>query len=405
MTSRERVLKALRHEQPDLIPLDLGGTESSGMTGVAYNRLREYLGLGQGETRIFDVYQQVVKIEDDVREILKPDTIPLLMEPVGWKPFHLPDGSPCQIPEKWNPEKCENGDLVVRDPNGIVVARMPESGYYFEPTHAPLARIKNGSELDTFTDEIESFDWPSFADESYEVLARRAKSLFEETDLAVVANLQLHLLSAGQQLRGYETFMMDLVMNKTFAHELLERLTEAYIRRCASYLASVGEYVQIVLVNDDLGTQTGPMLSLDCYREMIWPYQKRLFQFIKGTGDTYILLHSCGSVYPFIPLLIEAGVDALNPIQVSAKDMDTARLKDEFGRDLTFWGGGCDTQHVLRTGTRSQIDDEVRKRVKDLSPGGGFVFSQVHNIQPDVQPENVMTMLQAFEKYRRYGDI
>ena len=290
MTSRERVLKALRHEQPDMIPLDLGGSESSGMTGVAYNRLREYLGLGQGETQLFDVYQQ------------------------------------------------------------------------------------------------------------------RAKSLFEETDLAVVANLQLHLLSAGQQLRGYETFMMDFIMNKTLVHGLLERLTEAYIRRCESYLASVGDYIQIVLVNDDLGTQTGPMLSLDCYREMIWPYQKRLFRYIKETGDVFILYHSCGSVYPFIPMLIEAGVDALNPIQVSAKDMDTARLKNEFGRDLTFWGGGCDTQHVLRAGTRSQIDKEVRKRIRDLSPGGGFVFSQVHNIQPDVEPENVMTMLQAFEKYRRYED-
>ena len=402
MTSRERVVKALKHDTPDSIPFDLGGTESSGMTGIAYNRLRTYLGLSQGQTRIFDVYQQVVKIEDDLRRILKPDTVPLLIEPVRWRPFSLPDGSTCQIPDKWNPARDERGHWIVKDRKGTIVARMPLGSYYFEPVSAPLAGIASASELEYHKDEIEFFDWPPFLDESVKSIAARAKRLFEDTDLAVVANLQLHLLAAGQQLRGYEAFMMDLIDNKDLIHALLSKLTDVYIRRCDVYLNLMAPTIQVVLVNDDLGTQAGPMMSIDLYREMIWPYQKRLFGFIKEKADVFLLFHSCGAVRPFIPWLIEAGVDALNPVQVSAADMDTKRLKKEFGNDLTFWGGGCDTQYVLRDGTKRQIEDEVRRRIDDLARDGGFVFTQVHNIQPDVPPKNVMIMWEAFQKYRMY---
>jgi len=404
MTSQERIITALRHREPDRIPLDLGGTESSGLTGIACNRLREYLGLGPGKTRIFDVYQQISKIEDDLREILKPDTIPLLIEPLAWKPFILPDGSSCSIPEKWNPEKDSRGDWIVKDRKGVVSARMPSGGYYFEPAYAPLGGVTSPSELKAFASDIESFDWPFYADESLHSIEDRARRLYEvETDLAVVANLQLHLLAAGQQLRGYETFMIDLLLNKSLVHTLFEMLTDAYIRRCDSYLDRTGRYIQVVLVNDDLGTQHGPMLSQECYREMLFPYQKRLFGFIREKTGAFILFHSCGSVSEFIPSLIEAGVDALNPVQVSAAGMETGQLKKQFGRDLTFWGGGCDTQQVLRNGTAGQIRDEVKRRIDDLAPGGGFVFTQVHNIQPDIPPENIMVMLDAFYQFRDYA--
>lgn len=403
MTPRERVIKALNHEQPDRIPLDLGGTESSGMTGIAYNRLRSYLGLGRGKTRIFDVYQQVAEIENDVRDLLQVDTIPLLIEPAGWKPFELPDGSPCRIPEKWNPKREDNGDLVVIGARGGVIARMPSAGYYFESVSPPLSDVEHPSDLDSCAQDIESFDWPFFADESLDAIAERAGHLFRSTDFAVVANLQLHLLAAGQILRGYEAFMMDLVLNKRLAHAIFERLTDAYIRRCDRYLGRVGNCIQVVLLNDDLGAQNGPMLSLDCYKEMIWPYQKRLFGFIKSRTDAFLLFHSCGSVYRFIPFLIESGVDALNPVQVSAAEMDTSRLKAEFGKDMTFWGGGCDTQQVLVTGSAAQIRDEVKRRIDDLAAGGGFVFTQVHNIQPDVPPENTMVMFDAFRQYCDYA--
>jgi uroporphyrinogen decarboxylase len=399
MTSRERVLAALRHKEPDQIPLDLGGTESSGITGIAYNRLRKHLGLGQGKAQIFDVYQQIAKVEDDVRRILRPDTVPLLIEPLRWRPARLPDGSPCEIPEKWVPEKEADGSLVVRNAAGGVIARMPEGGFYFEPVNPPLAAVEDTAGLQAFARDIEAYDWPSFADESLDSIAARGRQLLETTDLAVVANLQLHLLAAGQLLRGYEAFMMDLLINENLAEAILERLLEAYLRRCDAYFKKVGRCAQVVLVNDDLGTQNGPMLSLECYRKMIWPRQKRLFAHIKKKSGAFIVFHSCGSVYRFIPSLIEAGVDALNPVQVSAAEMDTKRLKKEFGKDLTFWGGGCDTQRILSRGSPAEIRDEVKRRIDDLAPGGGFVFTQVHNIQPDVPPRNIAILYEAFREY------
>ncbi len=402
MTSRERVLAALRRETPDMVPLDLGGTESSGISGIAYNRLRDFLGLGPDGTRIFDVYQQIAVVGDDVREALGIDTIPLLMEPLEWKPFALPDGSPCSIPEGWNPERDSADGWIVKDDDGGVIARMPSGSFYFEPVGPPLAGIQSPSELASFADAIETFDWPSFADESIESIASRAVRLHESTDYAVVANLQLHLLAAGQILRGYEAFMMDLMLDKSLAGALLDMLTDAYVRRCDRYFERMRGYVDVVLVNDDLGTQHGPMLSPALYREMIHPRQKRLFRHIHETSGAFVLFHSCGSVHTFIPDLAEAGVDALNPVQVSADGMDTNRLKRDYGDIMTFWGGGCDTQRVLCSGSKLEIRDEVRRRIGDLAPDGGFVFTQVHNIQPDVPPENIMAMYEAFYENRRY---
>jgi uroporphyrinogen decarboxylase len=395
MTSRERVVAALRHKEPDRIPLDLGATESSSLTAIACNRLRSHLGLGQGRTRIYDVYQQVALLEDDMRVAIPTDFVTLTAEPKEWKLALLADGSPCEIPAGWNPVVDENGDEVVRNDAGIVVAKRPAGTFYFDGMHTPLAGVSAISDLDKFSDDIESFDWPAFLDEGMESLGARGRKLYAETDLAVVGQLLVHFLAAGQILRGYETFMMDMLINKPLAHALLERLLEAYMKRTDRYLAEVGDSIQVVLVNDDLGTQHGPMLSIDTYKEMIWPYQKRLYSFIKSKTDAFILLHSCGSVARFIPHLIEAGVDALNPVQVSAAEMDTAALKREYGRDITFWGGGCDTQRVLPNGSPDDVKAEVRRRIRDLAPGGGFIFTQVHNIQPDVPPENVMAMIEA----------
>jgi len=395
MTPRERVLSALQHREPDRIPVDLGGTESSGMTAVPYNRLRTHLGLPPGATQVVDVYQQVARIEPDLVACLELDTAPIFLEPLEWRPFILTDGSSCQIPRKWDPHRQEDGSYTVSGADGLPIARMPAKGYYFEPVHAPLCNVSRAEELAAHARAIESFDWPSYADEDLASVEARARRLFTETDLALVANLQLHLLAAGQILRGYENFMVDLLVNKPLAHALLGMLTDAYIQRTEAYFARLAPYVQVVLVNDDLGTQNGPMLSLDCYKEMILPYQQRLFRFVKEKSGAHLLFHSCGAVSDFIPSLIAAGVDALNPIQVAAAGMDTRELKHTFGTELTFWGGGCDTQYVLPRGTPQQIEDEVTRRVDDLAPGGGFVFTQVHNIQPDVPPHNVMTMYRA----------
>jgi len=402
MTSRERIKTALEHREPDRIPLDLGGTESSGMIAVAYNRLRDLLGLGKGETQIIDVYQQVVKIEGDVRSYLEIDTVPLINEPLEWQSWTLPDGSSSHIPALWKTEKTADGYHIVRDNTGKIIARMPAGSYYFESLNPPLTKIDTVSGLNDFAEVIAAFDWPSFTDEPLSSIAARAHKLHETTDYAVVANLQFHLLAAGQLLRGYENFMTDLMLNKPLAEALLAMLADAYIERCDRYFDEVGGSVDVVLVNDDLGTQQGPMLSPKIYREMLFPLEKRLFSHIKKRSGASLLFHSCGAVREFIPDLIEAGVDALNPVQVSAAGMESSALKRDFGDAITFWGGGCDTQSVLCRGTKQEVRDEVKRRIGDFAPGGGFVFTQVHNIQPDVPPENIMAMYEAFMDARKY---
>ena len=208
----------------------------------------------------------------------------------------------------------------------------------------------------------------------------------------MVGNLWVHLLASGQDLRGFEQFMIDLVQNKKLARRILQNQVEAYLPRIDEYINLAGEYLDIIQVNDDLGTQNGPQISRDLYREMLKPYHKKIWSYIKEKSKKPVLLHSCGSIYELIPDLIEAGIDALNPVQVSARDMDTRKLKREFGRYITFWGGGCDTQKILPRGTPEDVRREVRRRVDDLGKDGGFVFCQVHNIQPDVPVENILAM-------------
>ena len=193
-----------------------------------------------------------------------------------------------------------------------------------------------------------------------------------------------------------------LALEQKKVEEYLERYLEFKLEFWDNLLEQIGDMVDVVCESDDLGTQEATWISKDMYRHLIKPRQKKLFSFIKRRAEVKVFLHSCGSIYDFIPDLIETGVDILNPIQVSAAKMDTAKLKREFGKDLVFWGGGIDTQKVLPYGTKQEIEDEVKKRIDDLAPGGGFVFATVHNIQEDVPPENIVAMLRALNKYGYY---
>jgi uroporphyrinogen decarboxylase len=196
-----------------------------------------------------------------------------------------------------------------------------------------------------------------------------------------------------------------MLVNRQFAHALLEKITEIKMQYWEKALEAVGENVLVVSEADDLATQESLFCSVDLYREMIHPYHKRLFQFILKTAKSrvHIFYHTCGASRPLIPLLIEEGVDILNPVQVSAHGMETAGLKRDFGKDITFWGGGVDTQFVLPHGTRLQVREEVKRRIEELAPGGGFVFSAVHNVQSDVPPENFMAMWEALQEFGTYG--
>ncbi len=391
MTHRERIAAALAHREPDRVPIDLGASESSGIMGIAYNRLKQRLGV-EGRTQIYDLSQMIAKVERPVLEAVGADAMPLLIEPREWKPWALQDGSPAEIPAKLNIERRSNGDLEIVADDGTVVSRCPAGSVYFDCVCHPLADATTVEEIDAGQPHFESFDWPACFDETYDDLAANAKDLHENTDYFIVGNLWVHVFASGQILRGFDTFMMDLLADKPLAHRLMERQVDAYIERADQYVDAVGPYVDIIQVNDDLGMQSGPQLRPELYREMVKPHHARLWRHIKERSGKPLLLHSCGSVYDLIPDLIEMGIDALNPVQVSAANMYSKKLKDEFGSEMTFWGGGCDTQAVLARGTPQEVRDEVRRRVDDLAPGGGFVFCQVHNIQADVPVDNVLAM-------------
>ena len=403
LTSRQRILRAINHTEPDRVPIDLGGMDSTGITAKAYQNLKNYLGINEGIPQVYDPYQQVVRVEEPILERVRADVLPIPLEPREWRTAPLPDGeSVVAFPAKWRTEIQSDGSELAYDLEGNVIAWRSVAGWYFEPVSPPLAHAETIADIEAGRKSIESFDWPFFADENWDELEARAKRLHAETSYALMGNFCAHFLAAGQTLRGFETFMIDLIANPALTDAIMDILLESYMRRFERYAQTVGPYVQIININDDLGTQDAPQISPRTYRQRIKPYHTRLCHFMKAHCDAAIFLHSDGAIEPLIPDLIDAGIDILNPIQVTARGMDPGELKPKYGKDLVFWGGGCDTQHVLPFGTPAEVREEVKRRLDQLMPGGGFVFNTVHNIQPEVPPENIMAMYETVWEFGNY---
>ena len=400
MTSRERVLKAIRHEEPDRLPIDLGGMASTGITAIAYARLKEHLGISKTGIRIFDMPQQLAEVEPEILSRFGVDVISLgnsLGEapPEFWKPWKLPNGMPCLVPTSVDlrPDE-ENGGWLIWE-NGIPTQRMSPSSLYFSESFHPLAEM-------TTPEELKLIPRPVISDEDLKFLEMRAKSLYENTDFAIMANYGGNILEAANTLRGFTRFMMDLGRGGAFVEDLIGGIVETQLSNLSLYLEAVGKYVQIIQFGDDLGMQDRPIMSRSMYKKYLMPGHQKLFQHVHHNSNCAVFLHSCGSISPLIPDLIEAGIDILNPVQTSAKNMDPKQLKDEFGNQITFWGGGCDTQRVLPFATPDEVAQHVRERVQIFAPGGGFVFNPIHNIQADVPPENIVAMFDTAREFA-YG--
>ena len=403
MNSRERILTALRHQEPDRVPIDLDGMASTGIMAIAYNRLKAHLGMRGGETVVYDIGQQLAHPEPPLLERFGVDVLPLPRTTLGlnplyptWKPWTLPDGSPALVPSGFCPVQNERGDWLILDDQGRVTHRMPAGGLYFDQVYHPLAEA-------TTIAEIENLELPVLSDDELAWLRREACQLYASTDRAIMGHFGGSILEAAQSLRGWDRFMMDLAWQPKLAQALGQRLADHHLAGLPRYLDAVGEYIQIIQMGDDLGTQRGPQMSPEMYRELIKPYHRQVYENVKAHSDLYLFLHSCGSIYTLIPDLIELGVDILNPVQISAAEMDPARLKREFGRDIVFWGGGIDTQHVLPHATPQLVRQHVRELLEIWAPGGGYVFCQVHNIQANVPPENVVAMFEAALAFGYYS--
>lgn len=400
MTPRERILTAIKHKEPDKIPWDLGGMRSTGIMAIAYVKLRRALGLPLEEIKVYDVGQQLAWVDEDVRRILGLDVIALDTEKVladyiyGWKPYRLPDGTPALIPANYTVKEAEDGGKLLYNSGGIPIARMPVGGLYFDGIYHKLENISKPEEID---------DWSprTFTKEELNALREAAKDLYENTNYAIMGSFGGNILELGQGLRGWENFMSDLVGNRPLAEKLIEKMVKMHLENLKLYLEAVGDYIQIIQMGDDLGTQNGPMLSPRLYRDIIYPAHKTIYNYVHKNSNVHVFLHSCGGIYELIPHLIEAGVDVINPVQTSARNMEPQRLKSEFGDSLTFWGGGCDTQSILPYGTPQQIAEHIKERVEIFSKGGGFIFTQIHNIQANVPIENIEALIKTMISIRQ----
>jgi uroporphyrinogen decarboxylase len=377
MTSRERVLTALNHREPDRVPLSIGGGTATSILVEGYEQLKQYLDIS-GETEILNKTFRIARLDERVMQRLGSDFRPLT----------------AKGPANWTPPPSEPGTFI--DIWGITwrQAFYGDGYYYWEQAGHPLAEAS--------IEDLESYPWPDPLDPGYTAgLAEEAKTLSEETGYALMGDSGFKSfweLAFG--LRGLERMLMDLVLNPEFVKILMSKLLEINIAATGRFLDIAGPYIHIFRAGDDIATQRGPLMSPKTYRALIKPVYKEYFDFIKSKTEAKLFYHTCGNVVDLLDDLIEIGVDIINPVQVSAMG-DTAELKARFGDRIVFMGG-IDTQHVLPHGSVEDVEAEVRRRIHDLGPGGGFVAAAVHNIQPDVPPENIIAMAEATRKYGTY---
>ncbi len=405
MTSRERIRAALNHQPSDMLPIDFGAHRSSGIAAITYNKLKEYLGYSPETTRLYDLMQQLAIPEPQILDRMGADVMQVMrLSPAfgikvdRWKCGHLVDGSPCMEPYDYNPVKDEKGFDQIIDPKLGCVAKRPPDGLYYDSARYYLEGTEDLDELKS------KLVVPTITDEELAWIETGAKELYYNTDKALLMHVGCAVFEQGQQDFGFEDFYYNLAGEPEMIHYWAEKMTDAYCEILDKMLDRVGPYLDVALFGgDDLGTQISSQMSPQMYREMIKPYHKKIYQFVhKKCPNVKVGLHSCGAIRELIPDLIDAGVDVLNPIQVAAKDMDAQELKNEFGKDLVFWGGGADMQGFISTcDDLKEIYKHVRKQIEILSEDSGFVFTQVHNILADISPEKVLTIYQAALDFRK----
>jgi uroporphyrinogen decarboxylase len=407
MNSRERVLTALNHGEPDRVPIDFSGHQSSGISAIVYPKLREFLGFPQKPVKVYDPIQQLAIVDEDVLDRFGIDTIELgrafALEDSDWADWVLPDGTECQIPAWVKPEK-HGSQWVIRSQSGRVIAVMPEEGLYFEQSYYPFLE---SDDLDAIPEALEENMWCAVisppgplvkGSDGSRILSEGARHLRASTDRAIIGLFGGSLFEMGQFLYRNDRFFMLLAENPKHAHAFLDRVVELHLADLEIFLRAVGDEIDVVLFGDDLGMQTGPLISPDMYRQFFKPRHQMMWNRAKELAQVKVMLHCCGSVRELIPDFIDAGVDAINPVQITARGMDAEGLKADFGEKLVLWGGGCDTQDILTNSTPDEVTRHVKDQVRVLSPGGGFVFQQVHNILANVPPANIVAMFDAVNK-------
>ncbi|MBN2377567.1 MAG: hypothetical protein JXD22_14300 [Sedimentisphaerales bacterium] len=408
--SRLRVLKTLSHQEPDKIVVDLGASTSTGISAIAYNNLKKALNINGMHTHVFDVIQQLAMVDDCLLDRFGVDIVSIDRDydtsDDSWKDVTLSDNSVAQWPAYFNPRKRQDGSWDVLDDDDDVIGRMPSSGTFFDQTVYPYLDAYP-DHFKTIQEDMKKVLWTAYplgpwrhVDEAdfWHRLRRQGEKL-RDSGRAVLLTLGFNLVQAGMFLRRMDNFLMDIYTDPQNVMRLVKTLADIYFVTLQETVEKLGDLVDVFRIGDDLGMYSGPFMSPEVYRKLFKPVHKEFCAYIKKHTQAYTCLHSCGSIYEMIPDLIDAGFDSLNPVQTNCHNMDPAVLKREFGRDITFWGGGCDTTTMLNRATAEQIHKHVLERLKVFSPGGGFIFSTVHNILPEVPPENIIAMFRAVDDF------
>jgi uroporphyrinogen decarboxylase len=418
MTSRERVLAAINHREPDRVPVDLGATPSSGISTIAYYNLKRHLGITEGHTRVYDVVQQLAQPEDFILDRFGIDAVDVgrtfNARDEDWCDIVLPpvpatngESITVQFPAWFKPVVREDGAWDGYSSDGTRVATMPSGATFFDGTVHPYldGYPADYRDLPAAMGKIHwsalvHSPWDSAGQPDFwQRLRANALALRQNTDRAIMVVAGCNLFEWGTFLRRIDNFLADLAVDQAHVEKLLDALMEQHFATLEKVCAAVGDVVDILRFGDDLGTGNGPFMSPATYRKLFKPRHAILCDYVHRHSGMKTFLHSCGSIYKLLPDLIEAGYDVINPVQTNSRDMEPERLKREFGRDICFWGGGADTRDVLPNASPAEVKDHVKRRLEIFAPGGGFVFNTVHNILPDVPPENIVAMYEAIAEF------
>ena len=379
MNSRERLLVALNHREPDRVPIDLGGTPTSTISALAHENLKSHLGIQSPTRMMSSIFLTAYPDKEIVRKfgvdvkMVAPNT------PAGFELHATPEG---RIVDEW----------------GVVYQWNEEAQTHFVvEREAPFRGA-------TTPGEVEKHPWPDPSDLSrYRGLKETAKR-YQEEGYAVVVSTPLMVMTQTQGMRGLGQFMMDTVLNPSLLEYMMDKILGIQLEMSRRLLEEIDPYMDVIVIGDDLSYQGGLTYSPDMYRRLFKPRHRKIMRVLKEEfGDAKVLYHCCGGVEPLLPDLIELGIDAINPVQVSARGMgDTKKLKAKYGQHLTFWGG-IDTQRILPFGTPAEVRSEVRRRIEDLAEGGGFVLAAVHNIRPEVKPANICALFETGLELGKYS--
>lgn len=411
MTSRERVLAAIAHREPDQVPVDLGSTGSSGISAIAYSRLRELLGIERGHVDVYDVVQEVAQPEDWALDRFGVDVVDLgrvfNLRDEDWKDGLLPSGAKCRYPAWFEWKTDLEGARDVFDGDGTHIARMPASAAFFDQTCFPYL---DGwpKDLSGLPKAMSKVMWSALPlspwDKSGEpgfwaTLRRGAEELRARSERAIMVSLGCNLFEWGTWLRRLDNFLVDVMVDPEMVETFLDALLEIHMATLAKVCEHLGDVVDVVRFCDDLGTDQGPFMDPESYRRLFKPRHKKLCEYAHSHSRMHTFIHSCGSIDQMIPDLIEVGIEIVNPVQTNCRGMEPEKLKREFGKDVTFWGGGVDTRAVLNRGTPEEVRRQALERLAIFGKGGGYVFNTIHNILPDVPPENVVALFDAVKEF------